>query len=268
MTDDRIKRPETTEGASPLILFAGDVHGQFEHLSAAVAAWHPQALVLLGDIEAPRPLADIAAPWEVQGTAVWFIPGNHDSDREDHWRHLESLAERNLHGRVVTVAGERLAGLGGIFRGQMWDPLCAPAYVSHAAFVAGERTSRRGRGAGARAGREEAPSPQDIARAGQILKHRSTIYPEDYERLWDETADILVTHEAPSCHPYGFTAIDELAQALGVKRLFHGHHHDCRDYRAWDRGLGFRAYGVGLRGLLDQEGVVRRVGDRDLERGR
>lgn len=75
MTDDRIKRPETTGGTSPLILFAGDVHGQFRHLSTAVAAWHPRALVLLGDIQAPPPLADIVAPWEAQGEGARPRPG-------------------------------------------------------------------------------------------------------------------------------------------------------------------------------------------------
>ena len=32
------------------------------------------------------------------------------------------LADRNLHGRVVEIAGYRVAGLGGIFRGKIWNP--------------------------------------------------------------------------------------------------------------------------------------------------
>jgi len=43
---------------------------------------------------------------------------------------------------------------------------------------------------------------------------------------------------------------------MGVKVLFHGHHHDALDYRAWDERLGFRAYGVGFRGITDQTGRV------------
>lgn len=81
------------------------------------------------------------------------------------------------------------------------------------------------------------------------------------------TADILVTHEAPSCHPYGFTAIDKLARALGVTRLFHGHHHDGRNYQAFEGVLGFRAFGVGLRGLCDSEGHLVRPGERAPARG-
>jgi len=38
-------------------------------------------------------------------------------------------------------------------------------------------------------------------------------------------ADILVTHEAPSSYRHGFQVIDELALAIGAKKIFHGHHH-------------------------------------------
>ena len=33
-------------------------------------------------------------------------------------------------------------------------------------------------------------------------------------------ADILVCHEAPSSYRHGFNAIDELAEAIGAKRIF------------------------------------------------
>ena len=245
----------------PLILFAGDVHGQFGHLDAAVRDLRPQAIVLLGDIQAPLPLAEIAAPWEAHGTESWFIPGNHDSGSEAHWRHLESLKGRNLHGRVMSVAGVRIAGLGGVFRGEVGDPRQAARYASYRAYAAALR--------GRDHRRASEPGPlRDAAVGGRLLKHLSTIFPEEYEALLGQQADILVTHEAPSCHPYGFPAIDALAKALSVNSLFHGHHHDCRDYRAWDQALGFRAYGVGLRGLLDQDGVLRRAGEKDRERGR
>ena len=32
------------------------------------------------------------------------------------------LADHNLHGRVVEIAGLRIAGSGGIFRGKVWEP--------------------------------------------------------------------------------------------------------------------------------------------------
>jgi len=108
--------------ATPHILFAGDPHGRFEHLFAVVRAQRPQALILLGDIEAPVPLQELMAPIEALGTQVWFIPGNHDTDHAQSWAALQAWPERNLHGRVVDVAGVRIAGLGGIFHGEIWRP--------------------------------------------------------------------------------------------------------------------------------------------------
>ena len=94
-------------------------------------------------------------------------------------------------------------------------------------------------------------------RGGLPLTHRSTIFPDDYERLVKQRADILVTHEAPSAHPHGFAAIDDLARSLGVKKTFHGHHHDQLDYSAERTRLGFDAFGVGFRGIFDQDGQPR-----------
>lgn len=71
-----------------------------------------------------------------------------------------------------------------------------------------------------------------------------------------EKADILVCHEAPSCHPYGYSEIDELAQAMGVKMVVHGHHHDCLDYRLEWPNLGFEAYGVAFRSVMALNGQV------------
>jgi hypothetical protein len=68
-------------------------------------------------------------------------------------------------------------------------------------------------------------------------------------------ADILVTHEAPSCHRHGFDVIDQLACALRVKELFHGHHHETRDYSAQFSQLGFRAHGVGFREIAELRSV-------------
>ncbi|EQD27430.1 metallophosphoesterase, partial [mine drainage metagenome] len=82
----------------------------------------PQALILLGDIEAPVPLQELMAPIEALGTQVWFIPGNHDTDHAQSWAALQAWPERNLHGRVVDVAGVRIAGLGGIFTARSGAP--------------------------------------------------------------------------------------------------------------------------------------------------
>lgn len=98
---------------------------------------------------------------------------------------------------------------------------------------------------------------------GKALEHLSTIFPEVYDRLAGEKADILVVHEAPSCHPHGFLAIDLLAQVMGVTIVFHGHHHDSRDYGAWEAKMGFRTYGVGFRGITTMRGERVAAGDYD-----
>lgn len=65
-------------------------------------------------------------------------------------------------------------------------------------------------------------------------------------QLLNVSADVLVTHEAPSAHYFGYGEIDELGRKIGVSKSFHGHQHDRLDYsRHWDR-LGFQAYGVGF----------------------
>ena len=236
------------------ILFCGDVHGQFDHLIEAVELYWPRALVLLGDIEPDRPLADIVRPLEAAGTEVWFIHGNHDTDQLASWMNLGGFAARNLHGRVVEIAGVRIAGLGGIFRSEIWDPAQVPQHDSYAAYCRKQQWSRGRQGV------------VESILQGRALRHLSTIFPDVYERLFDQEADILVTHEAPSCHPYGFEAIDELAQALGVSRLFHGHHHDSLDYSGWEARLGFRAYGVGFCGITDAQGTRLRPGEFDSQR--
>jgi predicted phosphodiesterase len=218
------------------IFFCGDVHGDFEFVINTVRSRSPSAIVFLGDLQAKQPLGD-----ELQAvldlTDVWWIHGNHDTDSDTDYDNLfeSTLADRNLHGRVVEIAGYRVAGLGGVFRGQVWMPPSQPKFQSSAEYVA-----KCGKG--------------NLWRGGLPRKHRSSIFPEDYLRLSDEHADILVTHEAPSAHPHGFDVIDNLAHALGVHAAFHGHHHDQRDYSAHRAQAGFVAYGVGLCGITDQDG--------------
>ena len=233
----------------PSIWLCGDVHGRFDHLTEAVLqsapSQRPAALVLLGDLQAQRPLeVELAAILE--HTEVWFIPGNHDTDTDEDHDHLfcSALAGRNLHGRVVEIAGVRIAGLGGVFRGQVWMPPEPPEVESPRAYVA-----HIGRG--------------NRWREGLPRRHRSTIFPAEYQALSKQQADVLVTHEAPSCHPHGFAVLDELGRRLGVRQAFHGHHHDRLDYQAeWSR-LGFEAHGVGLRGITALDGRVIRPGELD-----
>jgi hypothetical protein len=53
----------------------------------------------------------------------------------------------------------------------------------------------------------------------------TAIWPEDYDALAGQQADILVTHEAPASHPAGNAALDALARAMGARLIVHGHHH-------------------------------------------
>jgi predicted phosphodiesterase len=238
----------------PNILFFGDNHSHFRHIVAAVEREKPDAIVLLGDIQAQMPLGIELAP--ILGrTTVRFIHGNHDTDRPlDFCNLFESdLAGSNLHGRVEEIAGVRIAGLGGIFRNKVWMPPAKPHFDTYQQWLtAHRRTASRRDDAGARL------ASQDLQR-----EHRSTIFPSDVRKLKTLRADVLVTHEAPSAHPHGIAAIDELAQAMGVQVAFHGHHHDRLDYREKWPQLRFKAYGVGFCGITNLDGVVVRPGDFD-----
>lgn len=228
-----------------MILFFGDPHTRFGHVLDAVMRHRPAAIVLLGDIQARRPL-DVELASILDLTEVWFIHGNHDTDNDLYYDNLfgSQLADRNLHGRVVEIAGVRVAGLGGVFRGQVWMPPQPWNYLTPQAFA-----TRCGKG--------------NLWRDGVPRKHRSTIFPSDLAALFSTQADILVTHEAPSAHPHGFSVLDELGQSLGVRTVFHGHHHDRLDYRSHRQRLGFATFGVGLRGITDMHGQVLRAGELD-----
>jgi predicted phosphodiesterase len=217
------------------IFFAGDCHGGFEHVIEAVQVHRPAAIVLLGDQEAPARLDEILTP--ILGlTGIWWLPGNHDTDCEASYDHLfgSGLADRNLHGRVAEIAGVRIAGLGGVFRERVWAPPAPPLFKSAEDFV-----RRCGRG--------------NRWRGGLPLKHRSTIFPDEYRRLARQRADVLVTHEAPGCHKNGFPALGELAQRLGVRTMLHGHHHEHYEARL-DGAI--KVIGVGLRGIVDLDGQI------------
>ncbi len=194
------------------IWFVGDLHGHFDNLVEAVIRYQPAAIVLLGDIESPTPLEQtLGAIRDL--TEVWWIPGNHDTDADVFYDNLygSALADRNLHGRVATIAGVRVAGLGGVFRERVWMPPSAPKLQSPKELITTGGAGNRWRG-------------------GLPRKHRSTIFPSDIQTLRGKRADILVTHEAPSCHPHGFEVIDALGRSLGVTASFHGHHHESPDY--------------------------------------
>jgi predicted phosphodiesterase len=222
-------------------------------------------IVFLGDLEPSRPLRQEYAPFQAADIECWHIHGNHDTDRLDTWRNLEDGAEHCLEGRVIDIAGLRVAGLGGIFRGEVWYPQQgseAPVYRSYGDYA---RAIRRQAGLKARLSPQDLvrlqdtprPDPDllDASRCGKLLKHRSTIFPETVERLAKLEADILVTHEAPAGHPYGFGALDELARAMRVRVLVHGHHHVEHRYEADEKGT-FVTIPVGYCGIKDETGSV------------
>lgn len=221
------------------IFFCGDPHGRFEHIVKAVQQHRPEAIVILGDLQAKRPL-EYELSTILSLTEVWWIHGNHDTDNEVDYDNLfaSALADRNLHGRVVDIAGVRIAGLGGIFRRQIWMPPDLAKFETPEAYLA-----QCGKG--------------NWWRGGLPRKHRSSIFPSDCSQLMGQGADILVSHEAPTSNAHGFQAIDELARALQVKVAFHGHHHMDTDYGLDERErLGFSIFGVGLHSIRDQIGGV------------
>jgi hypothetical protein len=99
--------------SAPTLMFFGDPHGDFDPVIAAVERYRPEAIVLLGDLQPRQPLHIELQPI-LDRTEVWFIHGNHDTDSDADYDHLwgSELADRNLHGRVVSIAGYRMAGLG------------------------------------------------------------------------------------------------------------------------------------------------------------
>ena len=218
------------------VLYCGDPHGQFTHILKAAAELHATAVILLGDMEPARPLHE---ELDCLLDRVWFIHGNHDTDSDALWERVwgSKLAERNIHGRVVTLPnGMRIAGLGGVFRKTVW-------YPDGSAANAGDPDFRT------RAEHARSTPRQDRWRGGPPRKHWSTIYPEEVDRLAELRADVLITHEAPGYHPNGFAIVDTLAQSMGVGVAVHGHHHDALDSSAHWEQQGFKSFGVGLRGI-------------------
>lgn len=190
------------------------------------------------------PLEQQVAPI-LDKTEFWYIHGNHDTDNEQHYRCLfeSELAHRNLHGRVVTIAGIRVAGLGGVFRGKIWHPGInkgRPLWTSRKDFMRFEPSAQR----------KEAKGKY----GGLSRQHHSSIWWPDYESLYEKQADILVTHEAPSSHRHGFEVLDDLAFAMNVGHVFHGHHHVNYQARIEKYGKTLQVHGVANAECKDEKG--------------
>lgn len=225
---------QPSPSTAPKLLFVGDPHGDFSVAIRAVDKHRPDAVILLGDLQARRPLQLELAPI-LDRTEVWFIHGNRDTDSEtDHDNLFKSdLIDRNLHGRVIDICGLQVAGLGGVFRESAWAPPLEPVYSKRQALLRNVMHKRW--------------------RDGIPLRHRSSIFPEDIAGLARRRADILVSHEAPRGHRHGWKALDNLATVMGVRLLVHGHHHEQIDYAAAGRlpaGGRCLVYGVARKGPL------------------
>lgn len=218
------------------------------------------AVVLLGDMEPQRPLHLELAPLLERRVPVWFIHGNHDADSDDLWARVwgSDLADHNVHGRVIELPnGQRLAGLGGVFRESVWYPSPSAAREGAPAY----RTMR-----------EHAKSTprQNRWRHGPPRTHWGTIYPDVVDHLADLQADVLITHEAPGYHPNGFELLDTLAQSMGAQVVVHGHQHDRIDSSDRWTQQRFRTYGVGLRGVtaIDADGNAEVIVPGELDEAR
>lgn len=170
--------------------------------------YEPLAVVMLGDYSLQHSLDEYLKPIAAL-TQIWWIYGNHDvASPMDYVNLFESgYKDKGLHLRVQEIAGLKVAGLGGIFMAKNWYPPLQAKWQDHAHWL-------------------QAQSPS-VRRIGMPLKLQYSIWQHEFEQMRTTVkADILVTHEAPSCHRYGFAAIDELAAAIGARHIFHGHQHE------------------------------------------
>jgi predicted phosphodiesterase len=190
------------------IIIAGDPHGNFAPILRACSAHRPGTLILLGDCELRVPLRQMLAPLFDAGWNVRWIIGNKDAETETAFDNLVlDFPEGDIGGRVIEIAGLRIAGLGGVFKPRIWCPGEPPSFNTRHEFLASLDAREHWRG-------------------GLPLWHRDSIFPEDFTALAQHRFDVLVSHEAPSSHRHGFDVIDRLAKAAAARLIVHGHHHE------------------------------------------
>ena len=172
------------------IVFIGDIHQMWDRVERGLARLDtpPKAAVILGDVQCDKPLDELAAPFLSRDIDVHWIFGNHDNDGgPGMWHFLTGadhnpiLAERSLHACVTEIHGVRIAGLGGTFRPRIWEPPAPPRLYSRTELPEDVRQMARGW------------RPEHI----EALVHSlgtTAIWPEDYDDLAGQKADILVTH--------------------------------------------------------------------------
>ena len=175
------------------IVIYGDPHGEWRPLLRAIAEERPDGVVILGDCDLSRPLREQIKPVFDADIRVRWIPGNHDCGNEVwHERLWGDYPECNLHGRWAQLGELIVAGLGGVFKEHIWYPRCEaadPVCPDRRAYPKNLKRTERWRG-------------------GLPLHIRDAIFSKDVQSLSGLRADVLVTHEAPSCHRHGFVGID------------------------------------------------------------
>jgi len=217
------------------LVIYGDPHGEWRPLLAALAEVAPAAVVILSDCEQAPPIRVELARVYAAGVEVAYVYGSHGKDSAGVWDNLAGDHTAGLlHARVARLRPFAVAGTAGVFKQRIWLPPATAMFETRAAFVRQFAHHERWRGS-------------------VPLKQRDGIFPEDFLALADARTDILVTHEAPSSHRHGFTALDDLARGLGVRLVVHGHHHgSC---------AGVTGDGIRVIGLAKAEVLLFREGD-------
>ncbi len=207
------------------VLFAGDPHRNFSPIIRACETRSSGDLVIVGDLDCPDAVTSIFSSVLSLGWRLHWILGNHDCETEVAFDNLVmDYPEGALGWCVKEIGGWRIAGLPGVFKPSVWEPPALPLWSDSARFRASLPSSRSWR-------------------QGLPLWHRDTIFPDDFNGLAGQRFDILVSHEAPSSHPHGYAAIDDLAAAGGARLIVHGHHH--QSYRATlPNGIAVRGLGL------------------------
>jgi hypothetical protein len=235
------------------IWFAGDVHGRFWHVLKALEKTplgeRPAAVIFLGDLDPQEPLSRIFNRFLDAGIEPWYVHGNHEADNSVTWSNTLDCWERNLNGRVETIAGVRVAGLGGVFREETWYPPADPVFGSYDDYIRHLTSIQPLR------------LRDEVATSKRARVASSSIFPSVIEELSKLRADVLVTHEAPGCCRDGFPVIDDLARSLGVGKVFSGHHHHDQHHDRHISGSGFDSFQVGLRGIRELRGAIIKIGD-------
>ena len=223
------------------IWFCGDPHGGVIFLRDALRyCRRPDAIILLGDNMFSEPILPRLQADLGDVPPIWLIHGNHDTDSAAYFQN--SFGANNIHGKVIDVGGVKIAGLGGVFRGEIWMPPDPPKFHSYEEWYGQWSAS---------VPPMRNMTPSEFLAWKRPRRHRSTIFPADIEMFEGMQADILVCHEAPSCHEHGFAIIDDLARRLGASRILNGHHHV---YRRASISSGIEAISVADRAIVDLDG--------------